>query len=79
MSLDKEVIRQRCDLVERLADLDNALANLVIESESIEGIPDTEIRKAVKRALMSNAGVPVLLGSSYKNIGVQLLMDALIT
>jgi len=78
VSQDKNLIRLRCELVERVADMDNSLATLVIESESIEKIPVEEIENALKRIMMSNSGVPVLLGSSYKNIGVQPLMDAIV-
>jgi elongation factor G len=61
-----------------MADLDGELANYVIETESLEKVPGIELDKAIKRIAMSTTGVPVLLGSSYKNIGVQPLMDAVI-
>jgi elongation factor G len=64
--------------VEQLADVDSQLADKIIENESVELVTNNEIHAAMRRATMSNLAVPVLLGSSYKNIGVQPLMDSIL-
>ncbi|MBI2761856.1 MAG: elongation factor G [Chloroflexi bacterium] len=46
----------------------------------IEGHPITleELKKALRRATLENKVVPVLCGAAYKNVGVELLLDAVI-
>lgn len=61
-----------------MADLDTELAERVIEMESLSAVTNKEVYSALRRLTLSNAAVPVLLGSSYKNIGVQSLMDAIL-
>ncbi|XP_027208842.2 ribosome-releasing factor 2, mitochondrial isoform X1 [Penaeus vannamei] len=68
----------RCELTDTLADLDNTLAEYVLEKESIENIPPLLLEEAVRRATINQEAVPLLMGSSYKNTGVQPLMDAII-
>ena len=43
-----------------------------------EEIPETKIRAALRRATIANKVIPVLCGSSYKNKGVQELLDAIV-
>ncbi|XP_071540183.1 ribosome-releasing factor 2, mitochondrial isoform X1 [Panulirus ornatus] len=68
----------RCELTEQLADLDNKLAEYVLEKESIENIPPPILEEAVRRVTLNQDAVPLLMGSSYKNIGVQPLMNAMV-
>ncbi len=46
----------------------------------IEGHPITveEIKEALRRATLENKLFPVLCGAAYKNVGVQLLLDAVV-
>lgn len=64
--------------MELVADLDSRLADLIIEKESLEAVTGAELHNAIRRVTISNQGVPVLLGSSYKNVGVQPLMDSIL-
>ncbi|KAL0270250.1 UNVERIFIED_CONTAM: hypothetical protein PYX00_007722 [Menopon gallinae] len=69
----------RIRLTETLADLDDRLAeNIISEKESIEGMSADSIKTSVRKVTENLIGVPILCGSSYKNIGVQLLMDAIV-
>ncbi|CAL4061113.1 unnamed protein product, partial [Meganyctiphanes norvegica] len=68
----------RSELTEKLADMDNEVAEYVLEEESTEGAPPQLLVEALHRVTRDQLGVPVLLGSSYKNIGVQPLMDAVL-
>ncbi|BAL00694.1 elongation factor G [Oscillibacter valericigenes Sjm18-20] len=43
-----------------------------------EDIPTEKIRAAIRRATVSNEMVPVTCGTSYKNKGVQKLLDAIV-
>lgn len=78
MKDSKQLMKRRCELVERISDFDVELATNIIERESVESITNDELQNALKRATLSNAAVPVLLGSSYKNVGVQPLLDNII-
>ena len=37
-----------------------------------------ELRRAIRRATLSGEGVPVLLGSAFKNKAIQPLLDAIV-
>ncbi|KAK8383669.1 hypothetical protein O3P69_015843 [Scylla paramamosain] len=68
----------RCELIDKLADLDTPLAEYVLEQESLENVPAPLMREAVRRVTLSQEAVPVLVGSSYKNVGVQPMMNAVV-
>lgn len=68
----------RLKLIERLTDYNDDLANKVISSESFDSISSMDIVKALQKVTRDRVAIPVVLGSSYKNIGVQSLMDSII-
>jgi elongation factor G len=65
----------RHDLFEKLADHDEALMEKFVHEE--EPTVD-ELRRAIRRATLAGEGVPVLVGSAFKNKGVQPLLDAIV-
>jgi elongation factor G len=67
--------RARHELFERLADHDEQLMERFVHEQ--EPSVD-ELHRAIRRATLSGAGVPVLCGSAFKNKGVQLLLDAIV-
>lgn len=74
----EEACERRRALTDKLSSLDDTLANLIIERESLDGVGAQELSESLRRCTIKRKGVPVLLGSSYKNIGVQPLMDGVI-
>jgi elongation factor G len=62
-------------LLEAVADYNDTLLEKFLEDEVIE---EEEIRAAIRQATLDNAMVPVFCGSSYKNKGVQKLMDGVV-
>jgi elongation factor G len=63
------------ELFEKLADHDEALMEkFVVEDEPT---PD-EMRRAIRRATLAGEGVPVLVGSAFKNKAIQPLLDAIV-
>ncbi len=62
-------------LIESVAEQDEALMEKYFEGEelSIE-----EIKATIRKATIDNAMVPVCCGTSYRNKGVQLLLDAIV-
>ena len=65
----------RSDLIEKVVETDDALLERYFEGEEISL---DEIKKAIRKATISKALTPVLCGSSYKNKGVQMLLDAMV-
>ena len=65
----------RAELVERLADVDEAICEAVLEDRE----PDpAELRAALRRSVLARTLVPVLCGAALRNIGIQPLMDAVV-
>lgn len=62
-------------LVERLADVDDAIAEAYLEGRVLTV---SELKEGIRRATISLQCVPVLCGSGLKNKGIQPLMDAVI-
>ena len=65
----------RAHMVEKIAELDDALTVKYLEAQEIS-VP--ELKAALRKAVISNKGYPVFCGSSLKNKGVQVLLDAVI-
>ncbi len=72
--LDKaEEYRQ--NLLESVAEFDEVLMEKYLEGEDIS---EEEIKAVIRKATIANEMVPVCCGSSYKNKGVQNLLDAVV-
>jgi elongation factor G len=63
----------RKELVARLADADETIAEYYLEEKDPS---NAMLHEAIRRATIANKFVPVMMGSAYKNKGVQLLLDA---
>ncbi|MBE6700467.1 MAG: elongation factor G [Ruminococcaceae bacterium] len=63
------------DLIEKIAETDDDLMMKYLEGEELT-VP--ELKAALRRATIDNKIVPVCCGTSYKNKGVQKLLDAVI-
>ncbi|RWS31788.1 ribosome-releasing factor 2-like protein [Leptotrombidium deliense] len=70
--------RAREELIETVCEYDTELSEAVISSDNYTTLSSSLILNALRRATIENRIQPVLCGSSYKNIGVQLLMDAVL-
>jgi elongation factor G len=65
----------RTHLIEACADYDDELMEMYLEEQEI---PHERIAKSLHRATLDIKVTPVLLGSSFKNKGVQPLLDAVV-
>jgi elongation factor G len=65
----------RAHIVEALADFDEELMMKFLEGEDVS---EEEIKKALRTATVSGKLTPVTCGSSYRNKGVQPLLDAVV-
>ena len=65
----------RANLIESICETDDDLMMMYLEGEE----PSTEeLKKALRKAVINNQIVPVCCGTSYRNKGVQKLLDAVI-
>ena len=65
----------RTKLIDACADLNDEIMELALEEKPV---PQDLIRKTIRQATIDNKMVPVTCGTSYKNKGVQKLLDAII-
>ena len=65
----------RTKLIEAVAELDESLMEKYLEGEDLT---IEEIKKAIRVGTLENTIVPVCCGTSYKNKGVQKLLDAIV-
>ncbi len=73
--LKELALEHRVKLLEAVAEEDDSLMESYLGGEDIT---EDQIRTAIRKAVINNKVVPVLCGSSYKNKGVQLLLDAVV-
>ena len=66
--------KYRAQMLEALAECDETFMDLYFE----ESYTESDIKAAIRRVTISNEFVPVVCGSSYKNKGVQKLLDAVV-
>jgi len=74
-ALAAEAAAAREKLVEVVADVDDALAELYLAGAPV-GEP--ELRSAIRRATLAGKVIPVLCGAALRNMGVQPLLDAVV-
>ncbi|MCD6292236.1 MAG: elongation factor G [Deltaproteobacteria bacterium] len=70
-----KVAEYREKLLENLADLDDDFALRYLEDEKIS---EAEIKSLIRKLTLASLATPVLCGSSFKNTGVQPLLDAVV-
>ncbi len=63
------------DMIEKIVETDDALLEKYFDGQEISL---DELKKALRKATIARTLVPVLCGSSYKNKGVQMLLDAMV-
>ena len=65
----------RTKLLDAVSDIDEEIMMLVLDEQPVS---EDMIRKALRKGTIDNALVPVVCGTSYKNKGVQKLLDAIV-
>ena len=65
----------RTKLLDACADIDEEIMMLVLEEQPV---PQDMIRKALRKGTIENLLVPVTCGTSYRNKGVQKLLDSIV-
>ena len=72
--MKEDVTKYRAQLIEEVAGYDEGLLEKFMEDEN--SITEEEIHKALRAAVMDMAIIPMVCGSSFKNKGVQFMLDA---
>ncbi|MBW1698247.1 MAG: elongation factor G [Deltaproteobacteria bacterium] len=67
---------EREALIENVAEADDALIEKYLEGEELS---DDDIKTALRKGTLSRSFAPVVCGSATKNIGIDLLMDYIIS
>jgi elongation factor G len=75
-ALEAEAAVWRANLVDTVSTFDDRITEKFLNDEEITG---ADLRAALRRATISNQAVPVLCGASFKNKGVQPMLDAVIS
>jgi elongation factor G len=73
--LQAQATEYRTKMLEAVSDEDDTLLEKYLEGKEIT---EEEIREVLRRACLKVSIVPVLCGSSFKNKGVQMLLDSVI-
>lgn len=73
-NLKERMEEVRSELLEVLADVDDEFAEVFLESDEIK---EDAIHAAIRRTVLARTFSPMLMGSAYKNKGVQDLLDAI--
>ncbi len=73
--LKTEAEERRHSMVERIAELDDGLTVKYLEGKEIG---NEELKTALRQAVLTSKAAPVFCGSSLRNKGVQLVLDAVI-
>jgi elongation factor G len=78
-SLREELIKARAALVETLCEHDEQLLEMWLDcNDDSLAIPAQAVRDSLRRCILDGTGrlIPVFAGASFRNIGVQPLLDA---
>eukprot|EP01132_Coremiostelium_polycephalum_P003649 gene3649-4546_t len=71
---------KKIELIERIANVDDGLAEWLIMNDFPNNMPDeTTLKEAIRRCVVARTFVPVFMGSAFKNTGVQPLLDGVIS
>lgn len=67
---------KRNEIIDTISNFDDKLAELVITGNGYESIGAGDVQAALRQATLRQQLIPVFMGSAYKNMGIQPLLDA---
>jgi elongation factor G len=74
-SMQSKIDQLRHDLIEAAVEYDEELLEKYLDGQELT---EDEVRRAIRKATLAGSFTPVLLGSAFKNKGVQRLLDAVV-
>ncbi len=72
---EEQVSAARTFMIEKLAEGDNDIMEMYFEGQEI---PEDKLKKSIREQTLKLLITPVFCGAAYKNIGIQLLLDAVV-
>ena len=66
---------KRQEMLEAIAECDDAVLEKYLDGQEIS---EEEIKRAMRKGVVGNKIVPVMCGSSFKNKGIRILLDAVV-
>lgn len=76
--IHNEMLKCRESMVETLGELDESIIDNFLETEDYSKVSKNLLRESIRKLTLSGEVTPILCGSSFRNIGVQPLMDSII-
>ena len=73
--LEHEVANVRDEMIERIAECDDALLERYLHGEAMT---PQELKAGLRRATVTNQAVPVVCGAALQSLGIQLMLDAVV-
>lgn len=73
--LEEKAVEYRTHLLESVSEFDDSLLEKYLEGD---GIDQKDLMRAIRKATISVKITPILLGSAFKNKGVQRLLDSIV-
>ncbi|KAI9642542.1 Ribosome-releasing factor 2, mitochondrial [Ciborinia camelliae] len=75
----EEIVKARAALVDALCEFDDVLLETWLEYTDSLLVPSNAINKSLRKCVLDGSGklIPVFAGASFRNIGVQPLLDAI--
>jgi elongation factor G len=73
--MHEAVLKARNELIERVAEVDDPIMEKFLAGKEVTA---KELKDAIRRTVVTCKFTPVLLGSAFKNKGVQRLLDAVV-
>lgn len=67
----------RAHMIEKIADLDEHVADLYLQGNE-DALTSQVLKDALRRITITQSGVPVVCGTSLRNMGVQPVLDAIV-
>ena len=74
-SMRSKIDELRHDLIEAAVEYDEEILEKYLDGQELT---EDEVRRAIRKATLAGSFTPVLLGSAFKNKGVQRLLDAVV-
>jgi elongation factor G len=75
-ALKAEAVKKRNEMLDAVSMFSDELMELLMEEKEI---PENLIHTAIRKGTLLREFVPVMVGSAYKNKGIQLLLDAVVS
>lgn len=73
----KMALEMKEELIGRLCEFDSELSEQMFKTDDLLELSDQLIVNSIRKSTIQNQIIPVLMGSSFKNIGIQPLMNAI--